>query len=480
MSKSKLTAAPSVISTKEDFLSKDIWHFEELGYKINEISSSKKSVNFESLKYSWLIHWAKETLWRKRNSVGTCTLIAYLRNLRNLSDFATNIKGDFRKKDLNFSLLEAYMASLNSKSHATRNAYYSGLNEVFTCWKEWGFLPSGLNLLPRDLRPRNRNKSNPRALSAIVQEQILQAVSPPKDYFDRVIKILIEVGARGQEVLLLQRDCLYRDSEGWYLTRNNLKFDKEITVPISEDLAEIIKQQISITFEDELKLELSNDQDLLFPHYRSKVATPYTLRNINHRLNRLCENHNIIDETGLPVKISTHSFRHTVGTNLINNGVSQFHVQKFLGHESPGMTSVYAQIHDKTMREAVMNANSQMADIRGRLYSTFDVASEIDDEIDNNQANIDAKWLRRNLSTQVLPNGVCALPIRQTCSHANACLTCPSFRTSKDHLKTHLEQKNRTLSLIEAAKEKGYTRQVEMNCKVVESIDKIIEALEVG
>lgn len=372
------------------------------------------------------------------------------------------------------------MANLGNKSYATQGAYYSGLNEIFTCWKEWGYISHDLILLPRDLRPRFRRKDNPRALSASVQQQILDAVSPPGDYFDRIIHIMSEVGARGQEVLLLKKDCIYHDGQGWYMTRKNQKFDKEITVPISEGLAAIVQDQIACTLELEAELGISNDENLLFIHLNRGIEKPYSLRNINYRLKKLCDEHEIIDELGFPPTLSSHNFRHTVGTNLINNGVSQFYVQKFLGHESPAMTHVYAQIHDKTMRNAIMTANDKMSDIRGKLYSTLEVASEIDGETLNDNKDIDAKWLRRNLSTQVLPNGICALPIRQTCSHANACLTCPSFRTSKDHLKTHMEQRDRAITLIDVAKEKGYVRQVEMNCKVVENIDKIIEALEVG
>ena len=478
--KSELKFQPTLVSSKSELFERNTWTFEELGYKQSESSSSKKSLNFDGLNYQWLIDITKDTVWRKRNSVGANTLIAYIRNLKSLADFSTTLHGGFKKEDLNFSLLEAYMANLGNKSYATQGAYFSGLNEIFTCWKEWGYFSRDLILLTRDLRPRFRRKDNPRALSASVQQQILEAVSPPRDYFDRIIHIMIEVGARGQEALLLKKDCIYQDSQGWYMTRKNQKYDKEITVPISEGLAAIVQDQISSALELEAELGISNDENLLFIHLNRGIVKPYTLRNINYRLKKLCDEHKIIDELGFPPTLSSHTFRHTVGTNLINNGVSQFYVQKFLGHESPAMTHVYAQIHDKTMRNAIMSANDKMSDIRGKLYSTIEVASEIDDETLDDDKNIDAKWLRRNLSTQVLPNGICALPIRQTCSHANACLTCPSFRTSKDHLNTHMEQRDRALTLIEVAKEKGYVRQVEMNSKVVENIDKIIEALEVG
>lgn len=471
---------PVLASSKTELFDRNIWLFEELGFKTSESPSSKKSLNFNKLEYDWLIDITKETIWRKRNSVGANTLIAYVRNLKSLAEFSSSVYGGFNKSDLSFSLLESYMTSLRGKSYATQSVYYSGLNEVFTCWKEWGFIPRTLDLLPRELKPRVRRKSNPKALSASIQQQILEAVSPPLDYFDRIIHVMLEVGARGQEVLLLTKDCIYRDSNGWYMTRKNKKFNKEVTVPISDELAKVIQAQIEATSDLESNPAVLNSENLLFLNVWRGDSKPYTLRNINYRLRKLCETQGILDDLGLPPKISSHAFRHTVGTNLINNGVSQFYVQKFLGHESPAMTSVYAEIHDKTMRDAIMLANSKMADIRGQLYSTFDVASEIDSEAGQDDKDIDAQWLRRNLATQVLPNGICALPVRQTCSHANACLTCPSFRTSMDHIDVHTEQRNRALAIIATAKEKGYKRQVEINSRIVENIDKIIEALEIG
>ena len=39
-------------------------------------------------------------------------------------------------------------------------------------------------------------------------------------------------------------------------------------------------------------------------------------------------------ETGQPVNVTAHQFRHTLGTRLINDGVPQHVVQKLLGHAS--------------------------------------------------------------------------------------------------------------------------------------------------
>ena len=47
-----------------------------------------------------------------------------------------------------------------------------------------------------------------------------------------------------------------------------------------------------------------------------------------------------------------------------------------------------------------------------------------------------AEWARSYINTQILPNGVCAKPVKLgKCPHANSCLTCLDFRKSIDVLK---------------------------------------------
>ena len=67
---------------------------------------------------------------------------------------------------------------------------------------------------------------------------------------------------------------------------------------------------------------------------------------------------------------------------------------------------------------------------------------------------------------------------QQKCPHANACLTCTHFRTSKKHLKQHKSQLNETNKIIENAKQNGWHRTVEMNTEVVGNLTLIINSLE--
>jgi hypothetical protein len=99
----------------------------------------------------------------------------------------------------------------------------------------------------------------------------------------------------------------------------------------------------------------------------------------------------------------------------------------------------------------------------------------------SNLENIDAKWLKKNILMQALPNGTCALPvISNACPHANACLTCTNFRTDIRHLNTHKEQLKKTEHIVIFAKNNGWKRQEEMNTPIVNNLKKIISTLEEG
>ncbi|ORW11073.1 hypothetical protein AWC14_19345 [Mycobacterium kyorinense] len=50
---------------------------------------------------------------------------------------------------------------------------------------------------------------------------------------------------------------------------------------------------------------------------------------------------------------------------------------------------------------------------------------------------------------RVLPNGVCLLPPLQTCDKGNACLSCGHFATDASHLDELIDQRTKTLTLIE-------------------------------
>lgn len=474
----KINSNLKVIS-KSPIFQEDVWSFEDLGYKEGERPSGQNNLTLYGISQLWLRDRFKEVIWRKRVSVQAYTLVAYARVGRSLSAFIDTEYDRSSIQIITKDLMQRYMDSISDKSHATRSSTYSQLNEITTCWMQWGLLSKDkYPLITKDMAPRRRPTSKPKGLSFKVQNDIDDYLDTEDTEASRMLKVIMETGMRGSELLALKKDCLTLDNDGdWYLTRLNRKFLKEHTIPISHKLADLVKIQISYNEEYCKNMNIPNPSNYLFGHKRNAEFKTYSLRTINFRLKKITENLKLTNELGIKQEISTHAFRHTVGTNLINNGVDMITVQNFLGHESPMMTAIYAQLHNKTMRTAINKAQNQLIDIKGKFYSGIEVIQEVE-VIENDNTPIEAKWLKHQLATQALSNGICALPIKQTCPHANACLTCTSFRTDKTFIDVHRQQLKTAKYLVDESKAKNYTRQYDLNVQVRDNLITIIDGLE--
>ena len=171
--------------------------------------------------------------------------------------------------------------------------------------------------------------------------------------------------------------------------------------------------------------------------------------------------------SGEPVHVTAHQFRHSYATRLINHDVPQEVVRRLLDHTSHTMTAVYARLADTTIREQWERA--QKINIRGEPVDTI---------VDGPLA--DGEWMKQNLARakMALPNGYCGLPLQKSCPHANACLTCPLFITTAEFLPQHRKQLDDTRALIARAETDGHTRLAEMNRTVETNLLTIITTLE--
>ena len=91
----------------------------------------------------------------------------------------------------------------------------------------------------------------------------------------------------------------------------------------------------------------------LFVKYQNnrRGDRPYTASLLRTQLRKLIERADLRDGTGVLLDLSsTHRFRHTKATSLINAGVPLHVVQRYLGHSSPEMTMHYAQTLDTTAK----------------------------------------------------------------------------------------------------------------------------------
>jgi integrase len=265
----------------------------------------------------------------------------------------------------------------------------------------------------------------------------------------RIYLLLVLLGRRASEILLLARDPLLPIAgidpdgaeAGQFVARLRYAQTKieggPDTIPVEADVVNIIREQQAWLDE---RFGSAGSQDaarwLFVRHHQNRLGTaPYPYSTLLGRLAKLTARLGLRDSQGHPVKLTrTHALRHTKATGLINAGVPLSVVQRYMGHVSPLMTSHYAKLRDHTIQEAFLTLAKRRADgtpsrvAAGDLYDLLQLDRRTD---------------------RILPNGWCLLPPRQVCEKGNACFTCDMFVTDRSHLAVIERQRGATHELIE-------------------------------
>ncbi len=461
-----------VIDPQAEYL-KDIWDCRYLGIE-GGVGKSSYKLNFALLVQPWLREAAKRYIKMCLSSIVFASAQEKLYSLRTLSGFLRQDYPEIQPAEINRDVITNFTIYLASRklAYATRHKILCDTKLFFDASYQLEWLDVSRYLVRQEDLPRVP-KALPRYIPEEVLRQLNEHIEELAEPVIRMVLVLQECGMRISELLNLKLDCLLQDKAGdWFLKYYQFKMKKEITIPISREVVRVIQEQ-----QRYIRQHFTPDEfDYLFcanggsqPPNFNPVPRVMMRKTLPKQLNRLAKEHNICDSTGKVWHFQTHQFRHTVGTRMINNGVPQHIVQRYLGHESPVMTATYAFIHDQTMKEEIAKFQGKVVNIAGQIVES--VTPEVE--------TADLEWFKRNIQGQALPNGSCALPtIAQSCPHANACLTCTHFRTTAEFLGEHRKQLEDTEQLLEKARANGWIRQIEMNEKVSENLRHIIEGLE--
>ncbi|MDJ0744023.1 MAG: tyrosine-type recombinase/integrase [Xenococcaceae cyanobacterium MO_167.B27] len=461
-------------------LSDDVWLASDLGVATPKHRSLTKLI-FVYIEQQWLKDIAKKFIRYMASNRSFQTLSGYISELNGLSEFIAekySFLNGIHEIDRQFIVdyLEYLSERLSSSTKAHRLSMLNTLFNVGTA-NQWFELPAGLIL--REDFPKH-NRPLPRYIPEEVMQQLNQHLDALPEQIMRMVLVIQECGLRVSELLNLPINCLRQDAKGdWYIQFMRGKIKCETTLPISQELAAVIqeqKQYIRDSFDNKTFNYLFCAKKQEPPGYRHrfrpKPKVMYDKSFISY-LKNLAEEFNICDNSGQPWIFQSHQFRHTVGTRMINNEVPHHIIQRYLGHTSPTMTSVYAHIHDKTLKQEIAKYHdSRVVNVAG------EVVESTTPELDN---DLDLHLLKKKVLAQSLPNGSCARPIvLGEFPHANACLTCSDFRTTLEFLDQHKAHLIETEKLVKNAEEKGWKRHAEMNTKVRNNLNKIITTLESG
>jgi integrase len=468
---------------------KNKWKFSDLGIDGNQ-ADNYVTFSFKFIKQDWLKQITKDFILRSCLNKSCHTIYQLISSINTFSDFLNKLPGKHQingLNDINRQVIINYISFLGKKafSQTTKQIRLLTLSNFFEICRDLEWMSFKTNLIYQEDIPKR-----PRKIPRFIPESVLKQLNEHIQYLDphvrRLILLLQETGIRINEAIKLPFNCIFQDKDGdFFLKYFMSKMNKEHIIPISSQLGSVIKEQ------QQTVLSEWGHRDLLFtmPNYihheditiQKKKATyrgkKWTRRYLADYIDKFASDHQILGPDSKLWKFQFHSFRHTVATQMINSKVPQHIVQRYLGHESPTMTARYAHIFDETLKKAFSEFRGKIVNIAGAIITPEQISNDL--AKGSNPDDIDARWLKKHIMAQALPNGTCALPvISNSCPHANACLTCVNFRTDHRYLDTHKAQLAKTQAIVAQAKQNGWQRQLEMNLSIQNNLEKIIVTLE--
>ncbi|MEM6403275.1 MAG: tyrosine-type recombinase/integrase [Cyanobacteria bacterium P01_D01_bin.116] len=454
----------------------DVWTANDLGLQVSPSSNSGDKINFSAIQQKWLKVYIKKFIkYTATQTTSLKTVQKHIESFRHFSKFLSKTQFVNQIENLNRTVIIDYLNYMNKQnlSPVSKGKCISSLVSLF----ETGVANNWFNIEPYLIRKEDypkRSKSLPRYIPEDVLHKLNQHLDKLPESVMRMVLVIQECGLRVGELCQLPLDCLKEDEKGGYFIqfmRWKMKF--ETILPISIELSQVIKEQ-----QVYIQQHLGKNYQYLFCGRRaspdfipeSKVMSNQSFAN---HIKRLAEQFNICDSTGKLWNFQSHQFRHTVGTRMINNGVPQHIVQRYLGHDSPQMTMVYAHIHDHTLRKEIDKYHDlKVVNFQGET-------TELDETILS--SNNDLEWFKKNVQARALEHGYCARPkVLGTCDIPgfDGCYNCPHWRTNKNFLPVLKDTLERTSNVLQKAKNCGWELQVNKNTPIKDNLEKVIKSLE--
>ena len=276
-------------------------------------------------------------------------------------------------------------------------------------------------------------------------------------------------GARRGEIARLAVDCLDQFPDGTARLRIPAgKTMKERMVPLHNEAAEALRIVIAMREKahDRAVVDERTGDRVRFLFYRRgvKISPDYLFQ---HPLKAICERIGLVDARGR-AKISAHRFRHTVGTQLAERGAKLHTIMSVLGHQSPHMSMVYAQISDAEVLRDYQSVLSPGASLAGPGAEAIRAGRLTETAV---------HWLKSNFIKTELELGHCLrLPSEGPCE-CDLYLSCTKFVTTPAYAGRLRERHRLELNLAKDAKQRAWPREVERHCTIARRIEQLLSEL---
>lgn len=169
---------------------------------------------------------------------------------------------------------------------------------------------------------RDKIKSDYKQVTALTVDELQRMADTPmtSPRTRRVFFFMVYTGLRISDVKTLRWGDIEKNGEGWWLTKRLQKTDENNTISMPDDALQYLPQRGE-----------KSVSELVFDDIPTEPAMNRALKNW-------------AEAAGVSKRVTLHVARHTLGTLLIEHGATLYDVQGYLGHSTPEMTKVYAEM----------------------------------------------------------------------------------------------------------------------------------------
>lgn len=266
---------------------------------------------------------------------------SYTRDIEKLSQFSDIQAERLKPESITLNNLRQFIAWINELGMipSTQARILSGIKAFY----KYLLMEDVIKNDPSELleSPRIQRKL-PDTLSYADINRLIAAIDVSKPEGARnkaILETLYGCGLRVSELTELKLSNLYLDIEFIKVTG---KGNKERLVPIGTAAIKALKVWI-----EHVRVHIAvkkGEEDIVFLNRRgARLSRVYIFLMIK----------DLVKLTGLKIKVSPHTFRHSFATHLVEGGADLRAVQEMLGHESITTTEIYTHLDREYLKSTI-------------------------------------------------------------------------------------------------------------------------------
>lgn len=269
---------------------KDVWDLRRMAIPVS-LSLSNTTLNFRLIRQLWLRKAVKAYLRYCLAIYAESTCRTRLQSLTRFSEFLAEKRPNTTARAITRKLLVEYLSYLVKRiGIAVRKTDVINVRTFLEISARERWLPIGSERMIYDEEVPQPPKPQPRYIPSAVLDQLNRNLGNLKAPWMQMVLILQECGMRISELLQLPFDCLTQDARGtFYLRFMQGKMRREHTIPVSQEIARVIQEQLRSV------RSRTQSPTLLFPNPRGKVFKQWSF---TQHINRLAYESEIRDANG--------------------------------------------------------------------------------------------------------------------------------------------------------------------------------------